>query len=210
MAALEAICTEGIEIERGQIQFQGSISDTIANYRDRVYRAANEKQISQSSDGEFIRSVKVVDAGGDRSHYLHIGDDAIVELSLHSPSKILDPRIRIAIDDLFGTRLLLVQTPATNSPISALHGAHAVRCVIHDLLLAPGTYSLTVSLADGRETKEEIKQSCFLQIEDAELFGEGRGFTKGICAARSSWIHASSSAAMAHENGRQDRIGEVN
>jgi len=192
MAAVEAICSRGIELSGGRIVSAGSILDVISDYRARMY---SELTVSNQRDhltcSKCFREVELLDDDAQPLAYAEVGRPIQIRIHLAPHRQIVDARIRISIYDLIGNRLLMVQTPANASAVGSIERPTVVVCRIPEFPLAPGNYAVGVSLADNREMLDEVKSVCSLSVENAELFGEGRGFTLGMVAARSEWKVAS-------------------
>lgn len=188
LAAVEAICSRGIELQDGALRSAGDITSVIASYRKHAYAhvvTADQRQMLTKS--HFFRCIELTDDAGQSLPYVEVGRAMQFRLLVSPRRRILDPRIRIGIDDMSGHRLFTVQPPLRSDAVGAIEDPIWVVCRIPEFPLAPGTYAVSISIAENREILEEIKSLCSLCVENAELFNEGRGFSTGILATRSEW-----------------------
>jgi lipopolysaccharide transport system ATP-binding protein len=186
MAAVEALCQRGVELQEGQLIFLGPIVDVMADYRRRVSDTLGSAQ-RVFSDTRYIRRIEVIDASGRLSNVVPIGQDLRLRITFDPERTVVHPVIVVRVDDVLGHRLLTIQPPTNCRSIGKLEGRTIIECVIHEFPLAPGSYLLTVVLLDNQELLERIVESTSIAVVNAYVFDEGRGFVRGICVARSSW-----------------------
>jgi lipopolysaccharide transport system ATP-binding protein len=184
MVAVETLCTRGLLIHAGQILHSGEIRHVVELYQHEMCSNA----LSQGDPTAFrkcrlIKSVKLVDANGVETRKISLGSEFHAIIQLEAPMQIKSPVIGVGIDDSCGFRALTVHTPTSRDPINRLEGTCDVHCRIRPFPLPPGQYTLKIVLNGF----DEISGVGSFIVTDANAFGEGRGFHRGVCVAPSEW-----------------------
>jgi lipopolysaccharide transport system ATP-binding protein len=205
MPAVESLCTRGILLEGGRIESDGLVPDLIGEYRRRVLAPLNGHSVS-SFDREdprrtkpVFRSATLLDESGNPVNFLPVGGSFHLRIGLEASEAISHPSIGIGIDDTMGQRLLTCYTPLSTVVVEEIAGRCEVDCRIEGLPLAPGDYWLTLGMSKGARRIDGVERALFFSIADGELFGQGRGFHRGLCVARSEWSLVATSAPAAGE-----------
>lgn len=186
MAAIESLCTRAIYLEGGRLGVTGPISDVIEFYQERV-RAESGPATPELTGGRYFRRLEIRDGAGTESPVISLGGDVIIDVVIEAESAVRHPRLYVAVDDLLGHRLITAQPAVNDESFSPLEGRVGFRCVLHDLPLAPGTYGITLLLAENRQTLEALRGIRTFTIENVPVFNEGRGHSRGTVIARSTW-----------------------
>src|SRR5262249_2749508 len=137
MAAVEALCDRGIELEEGKLVLDGDIRDVIHDYRRRILNSSTGA-CAHFPEAKCVQSVTLQDAGGEPTTAVPVGQNLEVRIGFAPEAEISSPRIFLQIDDLFGSRVLTVQTPANSDQLGSLRQGTDAICRIHDFPLAPG------------------------------------------------------------------------
>ncbi|MDA8698227.1 ABC transporter ATP-binding protein [Rhodopirellula sp.] len=189
LGAIESICNRGVVIQHGVQTFTGNIKEATTFYRSEIYKKASSTTSEEiQTRSKFIKSVDYLDEGGNKIKFGQVTKHLTIETKIDFGSlQLNDFRMRIGFDDLAGNRVLTCEPSIASAVNGRVTGKVSVRCFLPEIPLAPGTYSLWFSLADSRQPIEEKSGMINLNIEDGEMYNEGRSFFKGAFTARSNW-----------------------
>jgi len=191
MVAVETLCTYGILINFGRITRSGRPRDVIESYENEIcISGPNQFDPMAFRQCRFLKSVKLIDDAGTETSKISLGSEFHVMIGVDVPMEVKNPVLGIGIDDSFGCRALTIHTPKSRHAISRLQGSVNIHCRIRRLPLPPGHYTLKVVL----NGYEEINGVGSFVVIDADTFGEGRGFHRGVCVAPSEWWSSSEAA----------------
>jgi lipopolysaccharide transport system ATP-binding protein len=193
MPAVEALCTRGMELDAGRLVTDGHTLDVIDHYRRRAYARLErvENDARPSLDSRYIKEVLLLGPGGETTTFVPLGGTFHLRIVFHAGKTLTSPVIGLGIDDALGHRMLSIHSPVAAGGIDDVYGGCAVDCIGPEFPLAPGTYSVRLALAKGREPLDVLERALRLTVVDADLFGQGRGFHRGVCVARSQWLNVS-------------------
>jgi lipopolysaccharide transport system ATP-binding protein len=205
MPAVESLCTRGILLESGRIAHDGAVPGLVAEYRRRVLAPLNGHGPSPFERDDpcrpnpIFRSATLLDEAHNPVNFLPVGGAFHLRIGLDAPEVIDNPRIGLGIDDTLGHRLLTCYTPLSTVAVPRLAGRCEVDCRIDEFPLAPGEYWLKLGVAAKGTALDAVERALFFSVVDGELFGQGRGFNRGLCVARTQWHFVLASASVAEE-----------
>src|SRR5262249_13585578 len=134
-----------------------------------------------------IAEASLLDDQGQPTNHILLGRAFWLRLTFLTPRPIDEPTIGLGIEDSLGQRVMSVHTPRSRTVIPHLIGRCQVDCKINPFPLAPGDYWLKIVLSARGATVDSLDQAVAFSVLDAEAFGEGRGFHRGVCVAPSEW-----------------------
>ncbi len=188
MAAMERLCSRAILLEQGRTAAQGEVGEIVREYNRRTLAEADGTAAGAVGERSgVIRSVTLWTENGEVTNYVPLGGVCHLRITLRLQEEISFPTIGLAFDDQVGQRLLTVHTPLAGNVIERVAGCCEVECAIPNFPLAPGDYWVKAALSSGKQEIESIEQVLFLRVIDGDAFGQGRGFTRGLCVAQSKW-----------------------
>ncbi len=196
MPAIETLCTRAILLDHGKVLKDGSVPDIVREYHTRVLGdiGGGCTDLAQRRDrlGEqaALRSATILDAAGAPSAYVPLSGQFHVRIGFDCPEPIDVPIVGLGFDDSLGQRMLTVHTPMRTAALDRLEGQCFVDCRIDAFPLAPGEYWLKISLAGNNQEIDMVERALHFTVADGDAFGEGRGFSRGVCVAASMWSRA--------------------
>lgn len=185
MPAVESLCTRAVLLDGGRIVRDGDVPTIIADFRRRTTEARDDGHAELG--GRVLRSAGLHDETGEQVGYMPLGGRFHLRIGLDSADPIELPTIGIGIDDAMGQRLLTLHTPLSEVAVSRVAGRCAVDCVVDPFPLAPGDYWVKLVLSARGAEIESVERAFSFTVDNAEMFGEGRGFGRGLCVAPSRW-----------------------
>jgi lipopolysaccharide transport system ATP-binding protein len=190
MAAVESLCSRGVELRQGRIIMNGAARDVVGHYRRHAFARVNESAPQAFATARYFRSAELLDEDGNVTSYVPAGTTLCLRMLLDPPQRVMHPHINILFDTTAGERALTIQTPASRQDVGEIAGPTELHCRIPYFPLAPGEYVVKLQLMDGRQGLEAVADVVLFSVVDADLFGEGRGFERGQCVAASHWSQA--------------------
>jgi lipopolysaccharide transport system ATP-binding protein len=187
MAAVESLCSRGIELRKGRVLEIGPARDVVAHYRRHAFARVNESAPEAFAKARYFRAAELLDEGGNVTSYLPVGTAFCLRILLDPPQRVLHPHINVLIETTAGERMLTLQTPASRRDVGEIAGPTEVRCCVRQFPAAPGEYVVRLQLLDGRQGLEHVGDAALFSVVDGDLFGEGRGFNRGYCVAPGEW-----------------------
>jgi lipopolysaccharide transport system ATP-binding protein len=162
LAAINALCTRCLLIDRGALVLDGSPTKVTSQYQAMVHEVADNAgrldHVERFGSGKARFTALTIQGYGTTGNpidYVETGGDLELEVGITSLSSIEDANVAAIIYDANGVRLLDVNTALKSSFLQLQSGERAqVTFLLRDLLLKPGTY--LVSLWLGRGGIEEI------------------------------------------------------
>ena len=195
MPAIETLCSRAILLDHGKVLKDGTVSDIVREYHSRVLGAVGGgcTDLAQRRDrlGEqaVLKSATILDENGAPSAYVPLSGQFRLRTGFACPQPIDDPTIGLGFDDSLGQRLLTVHTPMRGEALARLEGECFVDCHIDGFPLAPGEYWLKIALSASNQELDMVERALHFTVTDGDAFGEGRGFSRGVCVAASQWRH---------------------
>ena len=195
MAAVEALCSRGIELRGGWIVKTGTASEVVTHYRRHAFARVGDHVSQAFVHARYFREAVLLDEDGQSTSYLPLGSTFNLRILMAPPHPVRHTQIGIGIDTTAGERMLTVHTPLSRQDVGTIDGPTAVYCRIPAFPLAPGEYVIKLSLMETRQGLEALDEALLFHVVDGECFGEGRGFHRGICVAPSTWTQEAAPAA---------------
>ncbi|MBL8821549.1 MAG: ABC transporter ATP-binding protein [Planctomycetia bacterium] len=193
MASLKHLCTKAICFKKGRVAFSGDAKNVIDHYQ-RLNRTEYAEQTTDLREIEtdrreriLFQSVYLLNDQQQAVESIALGDTLRIKIHIDPKGKLESPKVGIGIDDMLGQRLLTVHTPASQDVTSTIQSKCAVVCEIPNFPLAPGDYSMKLALTDRNCEVDAVEHAMLFTVQDAEQFGEGRVFHRGVCIAPSVW-----------------------
>lgn len=185
MSAILNLCSRVILLDHGRVAAQGSATEITKRYlqslksggcrdllshpdrrgRGRVkfsrvwFEDAREQIVEQPISGEPV--------------------GVVLEYQSEANRELLNPRVSVAVEDLFGHPLFVCSTEMIPDAPQRLAPRGTVRCLIPRLPLSQGQYQLTVFLEVNREIEDWLSSAVTLNVVDGDFFGSGRQYPEG-------------------------------
>jgi lipopolysaccharide transport system ATP-binding protein len=174
MASLSNLCTRGIYMHNGMLDFAGDIESCIQKYLHTSTR--NGAGATERSSGSLIKDVRVSNPDGDLPEN-HIDPSKPVEIEIEidlGEVEVKNPRIGIGINDQLGGRLATVGTFYNVCDIGTLSGKSSIRCSIPSLPLAPGEYPIKVALAVDTKDLDVSENDFRISVIEIDYYNNGK------------------------------------
>jgi lipopolysaccharide transport system ATP-binding protein len=182
MAAVESLCTRALLMADGRVARDGAVPDTIEAYLASSALLEGQLDLSGIEDRSGLGELRFaqVSIWGERADQpprtggpLHVRMRFDGELR-----KARTSRVGIAVSSL-GTRLFTCSTELTLAEPPMLEAEDVMECVLPELPLGGGRYTLTFFLEQAGVVQDWLPDACQFEVLDADFFGHGRNAPLG-------------------------------
>jgi len=180
MAAVASLCTKACLIENGKLEFIGNTPDCIKKYMKSVEVNSSSKLVDRN-DRSGNQKLSYIDANLiDRNqnviNTIACGDELILKAKLKINSlEVYKVYFQVNIVDNLGRVLLLCSTAILNKNYDMINSDGTMTCKIPNLQLAPGQYSVFLSVKEMRTVKMDwIENALQFTVVEGDFFGTGR------------------------------------
>jgi lipopolysaccharide transport system ATP-binding protein len=167
MAAVQSLCSHGLVIDKGNIVFDGNVTDSINKYLDLGNKVeSSDANISFGSD-EFSIVAALYDKNLDLKNSFRSGEAVIVDLNV-SAQKEIDFKnyvFELKIMDNFGNIISVVSTYLSGFVIDRKDKRITLRVDIAALNLMKGMYSINLVVVNYNDTSKVFTIENFITIE---------------------------------------------
>jgi lipopolysaccharide transport system ATP-binding protein len=197
MNAISKLCEKGIFLYNGELLRSGNINDIINYYIsnsvntdidyqniDLTVHPGRKKDYRPIASRLAIRSKNLQMTGK-----IFIGDDLEIEIGYKDKDKRIN-LFQVGIESLLGERILTIGSYQDPTFLTE-PGNNSVKCIIPDLNLTEGKYSLTIMLGTLNPFSNEdiVYNACEINIVDNNYFQVGKSIlsTQGKLLKKSKW-----------------------
>lgn len=178
MGAIQALCTRGIVMRAGSLEYAGPIENAISNYLSSVPVASHEtfaKRVGAMPprDAWFTGIRFLTEERMEVSKALS-GQSLLVELDYLAVAPDIKLDFAIGIYAAAGDNLLHFSTRYAAPILSKLPAAGRVICRIPKLPLPAGRYRLNLGMHCGVEQLDHIVGAATLVVEAGNFYGTGK------------------------------------
>jgi lipopolysaccharide transport system ATP-binding protein len=194
---LAKLSTIAVWIDCGQVKQVGAPAEVIKSYCEDAASATGQ---SHSTDltahrgrrpgmAQLLRRVSLFDARNRPTTSVPLGGSLAVELELEDFAGESDMTLMIWLCDLFGTSLAQAHSKIqANMNLTGLRQVRA-RCVIEDLRLLPGDYTLSVGVGDSKSNLDRVDNALGFAVLPANIYNTGKVPRRkdGLVALAARW-----------------------
>jgi len=192
MASIQGICTRAFMLSKGQLVCDGEPRRVVNEYLKSMSAGPQRDQVlASTNDGRAaLLSVDFLDADG---HVIDrvVSGQSITLRSVYAAHGVSgEVSIDIGIDDMAGRRVASVSNLLTGEDLRIEPPTTTFVCRIPDLPLAPGEYTLSVSLRGSQDLELMCPNAGVLRVESGDFFGSGKmveSWWIGTSLMRHSW-----------------------
>jgi lipopolysaccharide transport system ATP-binding protein len=194
---LAKLSTVAVWIDRGQVKQFGTPGDVIKSYCEEVACATDQ---SHSTDlaahpgrrpgmARLLRRVSLFDSCNRPTTSVPLGGSLAIDLELQDFVGESDMTLMIYLCDMFGTSLAQAHSKVqANIDLTGLRHARA-RCLIEDLRLLPGDYTLSVAVGDSGTNLDRVDNALSFSVMPANIYHTGKVPKRkdGLVALAARW-----------------------
>ena len=180
MAAIAALCTRGLLMERGRVKLSDSPKAVIGEYLS-VSRANAARSVAERTDrsgnGRMrFTSVTILNDRREPVESVCSGEDVSLALDyeISGVASIENVNVQIKFSGLYGEPLFACLSRASlRESLSLTHGGR-LHCNISKLPLAPGSYTFTIWCMAGETVEDYVTDAGKLSVVEGDFFGTGK------------------------------------
>lgn len=154
MGAVQELCTRAIQIDSGNIVFNGTTAECIDNY----FQFNRPLRRLSSSTRQAVTLANLMVNSNVRPR-IQTGERSLVSVDLHTDN-IDDPLLFLIIENSLGQNMVHVSVQSKAIGTEALHGDYRLSVEIPPLWLTPGVYSIYFKLI-----ARSIKRPAYVKSE---------------------------------------------
>ena len=133
VAAMEALCTHGILLDRGRLLHNGTLSETLSQYRKLAFPefltdASSKGPVQYGSRFTFFRGADLLDKSGQSERCINVGSKMAIRVVAEADAPLENPTFVIWILNSFGSVVLTLKSPLTKSPLERVDGTCELTC----------------------------------------------------------------------------------
>ncbi len=187
MGAVTNLCTRGILLSKGQVEFNGSAEEAVQRYLSASIAQVQstsetpphvlyQRPSSGSSQPFAITRVETLDLQGRAKPIVMSGDACIFRITFEAERRVARGSCAIRFSGYDGSKVLLLSTdPDDGYSMSIEKGCSTLDCAVDRVPFSGGDWTLGVGLWVAR-TDECLcwtPELCILQIEAGDVYGAG-------------------------------------
>lgn len=189
MAAVKNLCTSGIVLKNGLVDFQGAVTPCINTYLSNKGELA-EIALADRKDRIGSGKVKIVGVKIENATGLMTGSTFAVTIdydSLGNSHEISE--FGISVWDLRENKIISISSTFKNQ-LRSLPSSGSVVCEIPDLALVKGTYVLNCFVSSVFGLEDYIENVLQFEVEENDIYGNGKTVNPewGMIAVNHNWI----------------------
>ena len=213
MTAIEALCDRCLLLRAGTIVADGRTSEVISDYLASMAQRESGTVSLVNHPGRtagserLMTSVTLAADAAEPATAIRMGGTLAVKVSFDSRRPVL-PVLGIVIKNANGVSILT----CNNKFIGGYHfekriASGTISCIVKDLPLLPGNYSIDLYFGDGPHDIDTIHDAISVEVLYADVFGTGQLPTVGIIYWAASFALTDGSAQDCKTTDVNQRVG---
>ncbi len=180
LAAVEALCSRVLVIERGSLVMDGDPHEGVGFYLARLRQAAKACTLAERTDrggtgGARFTSLRFYNGDGHPTTQLDCGGKMVVEVDVNCEHPIPNLQCALIVSTGRGQRLFRLFTGDGLQNPPPYVGQGTYRCVVEALNLMPGPYSMQLRLFDaGKDIVDDIEMAAEFTVVARDVNETGR------------------------------------
>ncbi|WP_026706175.1 ABC transporter ATP-binding protein [Flavobacterium soli] len=174
MAAVQSLCTRGIVLQNGSIQFEGATEEAVQFYLKENSTALSFQDIKDRKGSGVVRLNHVSVFGNARDVLPQTGKKFVMEFEFDNPQNIDNSKLKfdLGIDDYAGQRIVWLSTTVFKQSLKG--SGKIIRFEIEKLNLNKGTYYVTTHLVANQELSDWIQNAFSFDVAEGDYYGTGK------------------------------------
>lgn len=165
LAALQSLCTAGVVLKSGSIDYIGSSDEAVKHYAESNQDGYATYTSPGTSSPHKVTSVEIPSL---KTNGLHVsGEDLMIRITIESEEAIRMGCLSVQVINQSGVPVLNLCAHDHSATFGAKAGVTTLECVVENCWLNTGSYSLTVYVADppGGTLFECLTQICPFTVD---------------------------------------------
>ncbi|MGN6272345.1 MAG: ABC transporter ATP-binding protein [Protaetiibacter sp.] len=170
--SIGSICTRGVVLKAGEVQFDGDTATALKVLRD-GFEAARPKEEEDRADDDplVVDRVRVLDAAGRPVSEMRPGEELQLHVDVHSTRPVEDWWVGMAFETPLGMRVFGSNTDLLQLETGELDGRRTVVFRFPSLMLGRGQYYARVTLGSNEfGTVATLPQAAEFEVSDVSNY----------------------------------------
>ncbi len=197
---VKALCDRCLWLERGRVRQTGAADEVVANYlQDALHRTAIQTADARNPVAPALASRRfgdrtaeviasdLVTPSGEPARELRAGKPVAVNIRARAHARVESPIVGFLLRNEKGESVFGANTANENYPLAPLEPGGEIALAFHwtPPALAAGRYSISVAIADGDESRSEIRDYVedAITVEAPAVFPPVHGYLRLECEA---------------------------
>jgi hypothetical protein len=180
MSAVGAFCNKACRLKSGRLVDWGDVPTVVARHiadvtsGEAVHLAHRKDRVGEG--GVIITGFGLEDPqGGERAAGVSGGDLALrIEYQASADTTLEMMTFGVAVNTLQGLHLFECSTDLSSADLGKLPRAGSVRCVLSNVPLCPGTYSINLIVRRKGIIEDWVTEAAMISIEPGDFFSVNR------------------------------------
>jgi lipopolysaccharide transport system ATP-binding protein len=179
LAAVSAICTRSMLLQRGQMIEEGATPDVLRRYireaRTGMATRLDERTDRQGNGALHFTNVGF-EVGGEPVELARTGEELTVVIGYETRDgqPLRNTNFSVSVNSLLGERLLDLPTELSGARFDELPAQGELRCVLPRCPLPDGAYWLNLFSHQGGDVVDWIQRAVELPIAGGDFYGSGQ------------------------------------
>ena len=183
MAAVQNLCSAGLVLSGGRLEFHGPVSDAIACYLGSSRKTSsgtgsdNVQGRRPSWAKPYIIGARLLDGSGNETRAFNLGGGLVVEMRVNCPpgGMLRRPVMGVVLNhSRFGAVGGVNMRMTGHDSYRNSHEKLKLRCELQDLPFLQGDYSLDLWLGDGRIDVDSLEGALRFNLKPTDVYGSGK------------------------------------
>jgi len=149
MTAVQTLCNRGVVLRNGCIGYTASAHDAVAYYIRNNF--TNTPVYESTPSATQPKVIKVVLGTSEQNQIQKNGSPMTIDFWIHTPEPIIAAAFSFVIVDEYDNKIVYLWTFDSERPMCRKAGVTHLRCIIPNLKLYMGTYSVSTFLGSARD-----------------------------------------------------------
>jgi hypothetical protein len=189
MNAITSLCSSGIVLKDGRVNFTGVIPEAIVAYGAST-DVADSIELGSLNEKSLLKRLTIRQDNKLTEGILEPIREVAIDFEFHSKEIMLKPRIGVAFNNSKGDRVFAVASWLGPTPLPPLIGNRCVRFTFEMPPLVPGRYTVDTGLYDlDSNFTEEYYSSGAIEVSESNYLQTTEPFVSeiGQICVRSKW-----------------------
>jgi len=197
MAAIENLCTRGVVLHQGQLQFDGNAKDAIQYYLNSLSVRSGTGHVVELDDVGDRRSIVarllrrlefLTENEQPLTEGLPVGSRLKVKVSFDLPQATTNFNVGLGFNNSYGHRIFTAHSVfEPNRWEQERVGGQVLSCEIPSFTLTPGEYTVKVWLDLKGSEADAIEDAAKITVLEADFYGTGRVPWNGAMVLKHHW-----------------------
>jgi homopolymeric O-antigen transport system ATP-binding protein len=170
LAIIQALCSRGVLLERGEVKADAPINETIDSYLRTLERAASDDLLARTDrdnrayDETLVRRLEILDESGAHPNAVVAGRPATIVVDVTEPLPAIECQLTIV--NSLGQPICTLDSEMS-APVDVRDPELGTRleCRIESLPLLPGRYRIDVIVKAKHHIQDGLQAAAFFDVE---------------------------------------------